>query len=266
MKAIILAAGVGNRLAAVTQHRPKCLVEFAGRSLLVRYLDALLDTGLKDVVIVVGHKQEMIRAAVGHRYRGLTIGYVVNDQYRRGSLYSLWLARQHFNDDVLIMDADVLCPASFVKRLVHSPHPNAILIDDRIRQQSEERMAVVRGGRVVALTKTPYTLPGAPVALQDATGPLGGMGGGGDLMGEGVGFLKLTRADTKCMVDAMASFVERGELDMEYEDTWELFFRNVRVGYETVGGQPWIEIDFPEDIERATRDILPVIEQQQSIP
>ena len=57
----------------------------------------------------------------------------------------------------------------------------------------------------------------------------------------------------------MEPFVTRGELDMEYEDTWEEFFRAVPVGYETVGGQPWIEIDFPEDIERAAREILPRI-------
>jgi choline kinase len=243
MKAIILAAGVGNRLAVVTRHRPKCLVEFEGRSLLVRYLDALLDTGIKNVVIVVGHKQEMIRAAVGDRYRGMTVAYVVNDQYHRGSLYSLWLARQHFNDDLLIMDADVLCPAAFVKRLVHSPHPNAILIDDKVRQESEERMAVARDGRLVALTKKPPEEPA-------------------DIIGEGVGFLKLTRGDTKFMLDAMAPFVERGDLDMEYEDTWDAFFRTVSVGYESVGGEPWIEIDFPEDIERATREILPILKER----
>jgi len=61
------------------------------------------------------------------------------------------------------------------------------------------------------------------------------------------------------MLKAMEPFVTRGELDMEYEDTWEEFFRAVPVGYETVGGQPWIEIDFPEDIERAAREILPRI-------
>jgi choline kinase len=33
------------------------------------------------------------------------------------------------------------------------------------------------------------------------------------------------------------------------------------VGFESVDGLPWIEIDFEEDIERAKRDILPKIEQ-----
>lgn len=242
MKAVILAAGVGKRLGAVTGNRPKCLLEIGGRSLLVRYLDTLLEVGIKAAVLVVGHQQERIRAAVGDAYRGLTIRYVVNDQYRRGSLYSLWLARVAFDDDLLIMDADVLCPAAFVKRLVNSPHPNAILIDETVRQDSEERMAVIRGGRVIALTKQ---LPPQPP----------------DLIGEGVGFLKVTRRDSEAMLAAMEPFVTRGDLDMEYEDTWEAFFRAVPVGYEKVGGQPWIEIDFPGDIERAEHEILPRLEE-----
>jgi choline kinase len=252
MKAVILAAGVGKRLGAVTGNRPKCLFEVGGRSLLARYLDALLEAGIKSAVLVVGHQQELIRRAVGDAYRGLALCYIVNDQYRRGSLYSLWLARATFDDDLLIMDADVLCPASFVTRLVNSPHPNAILIDETVRQDSEERMAVIAGKRVLALTKQP------PLSL---TLPLegGGMGGGENLLGEGVGFLKVTRRDSAAMVAAMEPFVTRGELDMEYEDTWEAFFQAVPVGYEKVGGQPWIEIDFPGDITRAEREILPRI-------
>ena len=238
MKAVILAAGVGKRLAVITKDRPKCLLEFGGRSLLVRYLDALLEVGVKNAVLVVGHKQDMIRAAVGESYRGLGIQYVVNEQYHRGSLYSLWLARVSFDDDLLIMDADVLCPASFVRRLVTSPHPNVLLIDETVRQDSEERMAVIRSGRVVALTKK---RPAEPP----------------DLIGEGVGFIKVTRSDARRLVAAMEPYVTRGDLDMEYEDTWEAFFRAVPVGYEQVGGQPWIEIDFPEDIDRAEREILP---------
>jgi choline kinase len=47
---------------------------------------------------------------------------------------------------------------------------------------------------------------------------------------------------------------------MEYEDALTTFFQNVPVGYEKIGGLPWIEIDFPEDIQRAASQILPAIE------
>ena len=63
------------------------------------------------------------------------------------------------------------------------------------------------------------------------------------------------------MLAAMEPFVQKGALDMEYEDTWEAFFRAVPVGCEKIGGQPWIELDFPEDIVRAEREVLPRLQE-----
>jgi choline kinase len=44
---------------------------------------------------------------------------------------------------------------------------------------------------------------------------------------------------------------------MEYEDALLEFFGQTRVGFERIGGLPWVEIDFPEDVDRAEREILP---------
>ena len=66
MKAIILAAGVGKRLWPVTQHRPKCLIQLGGRTLIHRYLEALGRVRVRRTTLVVGYKQEIILgAAVG---------------------------------------------------------------------------------------------------------------------------------------------------------------------------------------------------------
>ncbi len=52
MKAIILSAGQGSRLGALTHDRPKCLIEFNGRSLLDRQLDVLAANGIEEAVVV----------------------------------------------------------------------------------------------------------------------------------------------------------------------------------------------------------------------
>jgi choline kinase len=240
MKAIILAAGVGKRLWPITQHRPKCLIELRGRSLLSRYFRALESGGVKQAVIVVGYKQEMIKAAVVEERPSLDVRYITNEQYRRGSITSLWEARGELNDDVLIMDADVLFHPTVLRRLLDSSSRNALLLDETVKQQTEECMAVVKGGRVIALTKAmPSTY---------------------DLAGEGVGFLKVSRLDVPHLTDSLRGPIERGELDMEYEDGLRQFFGATRVGFERIGGLPWTEIDFPEDVVRAERDILPKIE------
>ena len=78
-----------------------------------------------------------------------------------------------------------------------------------------------------------------------------------DLVGEGVGFLRVARGAVPRLLQSVEKRVKQGLLDMEYEDALEDFFREVPVGVEKIGGLPWIEIDFPGDLERAERDILP---------
>ncbi len=237
MKAVILAAGVGKRLWPITQHQPKCLIEIGGRTLLSRYLEALAGVHIRQATIVVGYKQEMIRAAVGGECRGVEISYLVNEEFHRGSISSLWIARTSLNDDVIIMDADVLFHREILRRLVASPFPNCLLMDDTVKQTGEECMVVVQGGRVIALSKQ------MPERY--------------DVAGEGVGFLKVRRADTGHVVESLRGFIEQGRGDMEYEDALLPYFQQVKVGHEKIGGLPWTEIDFPEDVTKAEREILP---------
>ncbi|MEA3642824.1 MAG: phosphocholine cytidylyltransferase family protein [Lamprobacter sp.] len=60
MKAIILAAGRGSRMGALTEERPKCLLEVAGRSLLQWQLDALRAAGIAEIGIVTGYRRELL--------------------------------------------------------------------------------------------------------------------------------------------------------------------------------------------------------------
>lgn len=60
MKAILLAAGRGSRMGALTGQRPKCLVELKGKPLLEWQLDSLRLAGLSDIAIVTGYLREML--------------------------------------------------------------------------------------------------------------------------------------------------------------------------------------------------------------
>lgn len=237
MKALILAAGVGKRLWQVTQHRPKCLIELGGQSLLHRYLTTLASVGVRRADIVVGYKQEMIRAAIAGDSCGVSVHFLVNEQFHRGSISSLWVARTALDDDVIIMDADVLFHREILRRLVASPYENALLMDETVKQTGEECMVVAAGGRVIALTKT------MPDHYEYA--------------GEGVGFLKVKHADSPHVVASLRSCIDKEAWNMEYEDALLDYFRDVKVGYERIGGLPWTEIDFVEDVRKAELEVLP---------
>ena len=60
MRAIILAAGRGSRMKALTSDKPKCLVELRGHSLLELQLDALREGGVSEIGIVTGYRRELL--------------------------------------------------------------------------------------------------------------------------------------------------------------------------------------------------------------
>ena len=240
MKAVILAAGRGRRLDVVTRHRPKCLLEVGAKPLLYRYFDALAYLGVTRICMVVGYKQQHIRKAVASYPAAVEVTFLVNPDFQRGSIGSLWTAREAMDDDLVIMDADVLFHPAVLERLLTSSHANALLMDETVAQHSEECMVAVRQGRVTALSKQ----------VPDEY----------DLVGEGVGFLRVAQTAVPQLLRSVETCVKQGLPDMEYEDALMDFFRDVPVGAEKIGGLPWIEIDFPEDRERAEQEILPRLE------
>jgi len=240
MTAIILAAGVGKRLAASHGELPKCLVEIGGRSMVSRLLDGLAAAGVRRVVLVTGWGDEQVRRRLGGGPTGIDLTFVFNPRFREGAILSLWSAREHLEGRVLIMDADVVCPPSMLRRLVESPQANCFLLDGSSPNTGEEQMLLVRDGRVRDVVRG-----GAP---------------GWELQGESIGFLKLDADAARLLRTLLEARVAAGETDIEHEQVYPDLLARVEVGFERVDGEPWIEVDFPEDVERAEREIVTRIE------
>jgi len=239
MKAIVLAAGIGKRFKEITDQRPKCLIEIQGKTLLERTLSALGAAGVREAVVVIGYRGEMIEQQIGPRCAGVRVRYVFNARYDKGAILSLWSARAEFDDDLLIMDADVLFPVALIARLVRSPHANCFLLDASAVNTGEEQMLLTRGGRVLDIVR----------------------GGCGDfeLIGESVGFLKVSGDDAPLLRAILDDLVAQGRDTIEHEEAFPLFLAQRAVGFEQVDDLPWTEIDFPADLERAEREVLPRI-------
>jgi N-acetyl-alpha-D-muramate 1-phosphate uridylyltransferase len=76
MKAMILAAGRGERMRPLSDSIPKCLLEVRGKSLVARLIEALARAGVRDIVINHAHLGHMIEAALGDGRRfGVAIRY-----------------------------------------------------------------------------------------------------------------------------------------------------------------------------------------------
>lgn len=76
MKAMVLAAGRGERLRPLTDRTPKALVEAGGKPLIAWHLERLAAAGLREVVINVSHLAEQIVERIGDGARfGLRVAY-----------------------------------------------------------------------------------------------------------------------------------------------------------------------------------------------
>lgn len=107
-RAVILAAGRGSRLHAVTSETPKCLVEIGGEILLERSLRVLASQRITEVVVVIGYKGEVIRDHIGSRFAGINICYVeAPDFATTNNIRSLWDARHYLDEDLLLIEGDI---------------------------------------------------------------------------------------------------------------------------------------------------------------
>jgi choline kinase len=241
MRAIVLAAGVGWRLKPHTTAVHKCLLEVGGKSLLRRYLEAFADLGVREAVFVVGHLKEQIMAEAENPPAGVSVRLIVNEQYTRGNILSLWHARPEFDDDVVIMDADILFPREMLARLLASPQSNAIAVDERFQDSGEEQKVVCEDGWVVEVTKK--------------------IGADPRIRGEEVGFLRLSSEAAEVLRGILEEFIETGKDSVEYEDALRELAAEVPIGVVEVGDLPWTAIDFEEDLVRARGTILPAVER-----
>ncbi len=107
--ALLLAAGMGNRLAPLTDSTPKCLVEVNGIPLLERLMRSLRSHGFTRLFVVTGHLSEVIEEHLGSHYAGIEILYIASPLYKTtNNIYSLWLAGKEIDEPFLLIESDLV--------------------------------------------------------------------------------------------------------------------------------------------------------------
>ena len=131
MQAIILAAGMGRRLGDLTKDKPKCMLKINGKTLIERAVRSLLSNGIKKIIIVVGHRKEVLQKHLKEVFQGVDFIYIENEDYKKtNNIYSLYLTINEFKkDDTILLESDIIFEDSIIKDLIASPYENVAVVD-----------------------------------------------------------------------------------------------------------------------------------------
>jgi choline kinase len=156
-KAVILAAGCGSRVRSITEARPKCLMDLAGRPIIQWILDGLRQAGIEEVVVVTGYRPGYIKHALRHRKPA--IRYVHNPRWRLPNGLSLYAARRAVREGerFLVLMSDHLLSTGIIRDVARARTPGCVLaVDTRIGEVfdiSDATKVRIENGKPVAIGK-----------------------------------------------------------------------------------------------------------------
>lgn len=234
MIGVILAAGMAKRLRPLTDTKPKCLLKVGDRTLLERTIDAMVATGITELVVVTGYRGEMIREWINTHRPTLKWTFIDNADYEHNNnIYSLWLAGQVVRgQEFLLMDSDILCDPQAVAEVAWQEEP-ALALNRHELGEEEMKIVVDQDNRITEISKT--------CRVEDA-------------VGESVGIEKMTAAYSEALYRELDQMIEKeGLIDIFYERAFERLIPQGHT-FKVVDTTRFFsyELDTPEDFERAT--------------
>ena len=233
--AILLSAGQGSRMLPLTAERPKCLIEFSGRTLLEWQVEMLARGGVKHIDVVTGFMTDMVdeviariqdpRVAITTRFNPF---YKVAD-----NLGSCWIARDAMEGDFLILNGDTLVSEQIVQRVQEGSNwPIAVTVDVKPAYDSDDMKVQREGARLLRIGKT--------LSAEEANA-------------ESIGFLAFRSEGSALFREAVRAAMRTPEgVQHWYLKVIDSLAATGKVGTVSIEGMGWAEVDFLNDIEIAT--------------
>ncbi|SDK89920.1 bifunctional sugar-1-phosphate nucleotidylyltransferase/acetyltransferase [Natronorubrum texcoconense] len=130
MQAVVLTAGEGTRIRPLSAALPKPMLPVADRPLAAHTVDAAVDAGADEIVLVVGYEAETVRDYFGSAYRGVPVSYAVQTE-QAGTAHAVDTARKHLDGPFAVLNGDNLYDPAAIDRLFDTcPAVCAVVVDD----------------------------------------------------------------------------------------------------------------------------------------
>lgn len=232
MKALIFNSGIGKRLMPLTKDNPKCLVKLNGKTILGHELDNLLQYNIKDVVITLGPFEEKIKKFVKGNFPEIAADYVKNPEYKSTNyIYSMWLAKDIIDDDVIMMHGDMVFEKGLLGKLLNKEFKNCVLVNNRIEPPGKDFKGEIKKGLVRKISVS------IPEKGNFFLAPI----------------YKFSKNDFKRWVHEIKGFIEKGDLNVHAEEAFNNMPNQIKLHPVYFGDEFCMEIDNPGDLETARK-------------
>lgn len=239
MKVLILNSGLGHRMGVLTSEHPKCMTEISATdTILSRQLKLIAAEGIKEVVMTTGYFDDVLVNYCQSLNLPLHYTFVNNPLYAETNyIYSIYCAKEHLDDDVLLMHGDLVFEASVLEDML-AEERSCMKISSTASLPEKDFKAVVHNGRVEKVGVEFFT----------------------DAM-EAQALYKLNRVDWKVWLDKIIEFCETDNRKCYAENAFNEVSEKCSIYAFDAMNRLCSEIDTPEDL-KMVKDKLNEIENR----
>jgi choline kinase len=237
--AILLLAGGGTRIASVTE-KPKCLLPIGDKTILEHHLDKWLTLGISRVRVVLGFEAHLIEDVLENYKDKLSIEKFFNPDYRTlGNTFSLSMALDNLHGPCLIFDGDLVYEEKILENFLMEREVDQFLVGVASLDDIECAKVLIDGDGNVRMTVDKRAI------TKDELDRF-------RFAGEAIGVIKLSQENTEALAHAARQFLAIPENRIKnWEHLMNEFLATHVVGTAPTASAQWIEIDTPEDYQRA---------------
>lgn len=236
MQSIILAAGLSKRLRPLTDSVPKCLLKIGTKTILEMTIGNILQNGINDFIIVTGYREEMIKEFISRKYRDMKVKFLSNPDYENNNnSYSLWLAKEFVRGDCILLDSDIIFDSRIISALLSSGYDNCLAVNTKHKLGGEEIKVIIdTANKIQHIGKEPDPSKS---------------------FGESIGIERFSDSFFKKLGEILDRKIGKERNVNEFYETsfQELIDEGNGIYAVDVSGYESMEIDTPEDLERARR-------------
>lgn len=231
MKALILAAGMGNRLGSLTDHQPKALVPVGGSSLINRVLSFTNHPAINEIGVVGGYHFDLLKRHLD----GKNIRLFHNSNFEDGNILTIKAALDFIDDDVLVLNVDHIYPQELLDHIIGESQGICAMCDfDRELKEDDMKVKLDGSGKLEKISKQLTDFDGGYIGMTFCARTMN------EIYKKGV-METYEIYGNSCCVEFVLGHLAANDMDVNICDT---------------SGFKWLEVDTADDLKAAEEKLL----------